>query len=79
MDRRAHQDGWNSGEAQVLPVMVRTGSAPHQRALAAWARRKFTRFRRREQASTHWLWRVSRRDPNLFAHWQMGIRPDAEV
>src|SRR5437899_1693752 len=48
-------------------------------ALAAWVRRKFTRFRRREQASAHWLWRVSRRDPNLFAHWQMGIRPDAEV
>jgi len=48
-------------------------------ALAAWARRKFKRFRRKEQASVHWLWRVSRREPNLFAHWQMGIRPDAEV
>jgi hypothetical protein len=50
-------------------------------ALAAWVRRKYTRFRRKERASMHWLWRVSRRDPNLFAHWQMGIRPNpnAEV
>jgi group II intron reverse transcriptase/maturase len=48
-------------------------------ALAAWVRRKFKRFRRKKQASVHWLWRVSRREPNLFAHWQMGIRPDAEV
>ena len=48
-------------------------------ALAAWARRKYTRFRRKEQSSMHWLWRVSRRDPRLFAHWQMGVLPDAEV
>ncbi len=34
-------------------------------ALAAWARRKFKRLRR------------PRREPNLFVHWQLGVRPEA--
>ena len=46
-------------------------------ALAAWARRKYKRFRRRERASTHWLGRIAQRDPNLFVLWQLGVRPEA--
>ena len=46
-------------------------------ALAAWARRKYRRFHRRERASMHWLARIASRDPNLFALWQFGVRPDA--
>jgi len=46
-------------------------------ALAAWARRKYRRFRRRERASMHWLGRIARRDASLFVHWQLGVRPDA--
>lgn len=46
-------------------------------ALAAWARRKFKRFRRRERASAHWLGRIAQREPNLFALWQLGVRPEA--
>lgn len=48
-------------------------------ALAGWVRRKYTRFRRKERKSMHWLWRVSRREPHLFAHWEMGVLPNAEV
>ena len=46
-------------------------------ALAAWARRKYKRLRRRERASMHWLGRIARRDPMLFALWQYGVRPEA--
>jgi RNA-directed DNA polymerase len=46
-------------------------------ALAAWARRKYTRFRRRERASMHWLGRIARRDPQLFVLWQLGVKPEA--
>jgi len=46
-------------------------------ALAAWVRRKYTRYRRRERASTYWLGRVARRDPKLFVLWQLGVRPEA--
>ena len=47
------------------------------RALVAWACWKYRRLRRRERAATHWLGRIARRDPNLFAHWQLGVRPAA--
>ena len=52
---------------------------PLNEALAAWVRRKFTRYRNRERASMHWLGRVAQRDPSLFAHWQLGARPAAGV
>lgn len=46
-------------------------------ALAAWARRKYKRFRRRERASTHWLGRIALRDRKLFVLWQLGVVPEA--
>jgi RNA-directed DNA polymerase len=46
-------------------------------ALAAWVRRKYTKFRRRERASMYWLGRIARRDRTLFAHWAMGVVPEA--
>jgi len=46
-------------------------------ALAAWARWKYKRLRRRERASLHWLGRIARRDPRLFALWALGVRPEA--
>jgi hypothetical protein len=46
-------------------------------ALAAWAQRKYKRFRRRERASMHWLGRIARRDPQLFVLWQHGVVPEA--
>jgi len=46
-------------------------------ALAAWVRRKYKRFRRRERASMHWLGCIARRDPKLFVLWALGVRPEA--
>jgi len=46
-------------------------------ALAAWVRRKYKRFRRRERASMHWLGRIARRDRRLFVLWQLGVVPEA--
>jgi RNA-directed DNA polymerase len=46
-------------------------------ALAAWARRKYRRFHRRERASMHWLGGIARRDPKLFVLWQLGMTPAA--
>jgi RNA-directed DNA polymerase len=46
-------------------------------ALAAWARRKYKRFRRRERASMHWLGRIARRDKQLFVLWQLDVVPEA--
>jgi RNA-directed DNA polymerase len=44
------------------------------RSLARWAYRKYKKLRRHLRRATHWVARLSRRDPKLFAHWQMGVR-----
>lgn len=44
------------------------------RSLARWAYRKYKTLRGHLRRATHWLARISRRDPGLFAHWQMGVR-----
>lgn len=46
-------------------------------ALAAWARRKYKRLRRRERASMHWLGRIAQRESKLFVLWQLGVQPEA--
>jgi RNA-directed DNA polymerase len=37
--------------------------------LARWAHRKFKSLRRHQRRSRHWLDRIARRQPGLFAHW----------
>jgi len=46
------------------------------RALVQWVRRKYKRLNHRRRAE-HWLGRLAKRDPWLFAHWKMGILPSA--
>jgi RNA-directed DNA polymerase len=47
------------------------------RALVHWARRKYKKLARHRRRAEHWLGRLARRQPRLFAHWQMGILPSA--
>lgn len=44
------------------------------RDLALWAKRKYKKLRHHLRRATHWIARVSRRAPELFAHWHMGVR-----
>jgi group II intron reverse transcriptase/maturase len=39
--------------------------------LARWAHRKFKSMRRHRRRSRHWLERIARRQPGLFAHWSL--------
>lgn len=61
----------------VLPLEMCTSPACLNEVLAAWARRKYRKFRRREHASMYWLGRIARRDRTLFAHWALGVMPEA--
>jgi RNA-directed DNA polymerase len=44
------------------------------RSLARWSHRKYKKLRGHLPRATHWVARISRRDPTLWAHWQMGVR-----
>jgi RNA-directed DNA polymerase len=48
------------------------------RTLSRWAMRKFKRMRRHSRRAEYWLGRVARRDPRMFAHWDLlGLKPTA--
>ena len=47
------------------------------RTLVRWAMRKFKRLRRHRRRAEYWLGRIAQRQPWLFPHWQMGVRPTA--
>lgn len=44
--------------------------------LLRWAMNKYKRLRDRRPAARRWLVAVHQRQPDLFAHWQAGMRPD---
>jgi RNA-directed DNA polymerase len=44
--------------------------------LVRWAMRKYKRLRRRPTRARRFIADVARRQPNLFAHWRFGVRPD---
>ena len=69
--------GWTNYYGQYYGSEWKSVLRHLNRALVAWVRWKYRRFRCRERAATHWLGRVARREPNLFAHWQLGVRPAA--
>jgi RNA-directed DNA polymerase len=43
--------------------------------LVRWAMRKYKRLRRREKRAGELLAEASRRSPQLFAHWRIGLKP----
>jgi len=45
--------------------------------LVKWAMRKYKKLRRHHRRATHWLGRIAHQQPELFAHWKMGLRPAA--
>lgn len=43
--------------------------------LVHWVRRKYKRYACHRQQAEYYLGRLARREPNLFAHWKLGILP----
>jgi RNA-directed DNA polymerase len=41
--------------------------------LILWAKRKYKRFKGHHIKAIHWLGRIARREPKLFAHWRLGL------
>ena len=49
------------------------------RSLARWAYRKYKKLRGHLRRATPWITRTSRRDPTVWAHWQVGVRRGSMV
>jgi RNA-directed DNA polymerase len=48
------------------------------KALIMWARRKYKKLSRHKKRAEHFLGRISKQNPKLFKHWDIGIKPTAE-
>jgi len=57
-------------KSALYPVLRHMNSA-----LIHWVRRKYKKLSCHRRRAEHWLGRIARREPQLFAHWQMGILP----
>lgn len=47
------------------------------RTLVRWAMRKFKKLKGHRRKAEYWLGKIAQRQPRLFPHWQMGVKPTA--
>ncbi len=47
------------------------------RTLVRWAMRKFKKLKHHRRRAEHWLGKIAIRQPQLFPHWQLGVKPTA--
>jgi RNA-directed DNA polymerase len=69
--------GWINYYCRFYKSEMYTVLRHMNRALVQWARRKYKRLNRHRRRAEHWLGRLAKREPGLFAHWKMGILPPA--
>lgn len=67
--------GWVNYYGRYYPTALQGIFRHLNGRLVRWAQRKYKRFRTREGRAWHWLQRVKRVQPELFAHWQFGVQP----
>ena len=51
---------------------------PFNLVLAKWAMRKYKRFKSHQRRVSRWPSGIRKREPQLFAHWAMALKPAAE-
>ncbi len=68
--------GWINYYGRYFPSMLYPTLRNLNRSLVRWARRKYKRLKIHDRRARRFLASVARREPNLFAHWRFGVRPD---
>lgn len=63
--------GWVNYYGVYYPSALYPTLRHIDRKLMLWATRKFKRLRKHKRRAGHWLERIARRQPELFAHWQL--------
>ena len=68
--------GWINYYGRFYKSELYRSLRPLNEHLARWATRKYKRLRRHRSRARDYLAIVAKREPNLFAHWRFGLRPD---
>lgn len=69
--------GWLQYYGRYYPSALTPVLRHLDRALVHWACRRYKRLTRHQRRANHWLGRIARRNPGMFAHWERGICPAA--
>jgi len=69
--------GWVNYYSRYQRSKLQEAFNPLNLMMAKWAMRKFKRFRGHQRRASRWLLAIRKRDPHLFAHWQMVRNPMA--
>jgi RNA-directed DNA polymerase len=69
--------GWANYYGQYYKSALYATFRVLDRILVKWAMRKYKKLKGHQRRATHWLGRIAQRQPRLFVHWQMGVRPAA--
>ena len=69
--------GWINYYGRYYPSMLMYTLRPLNEYLVRWARRKYKKLRGHEARARDFVATVARREPELFAHWRIGVRPTA--
>jgi RNA-directed DNA polymerase len=68
--------GWINYYGRFYPSELARSLRPINDYLVRWAIWKYKRLRRHPARAWQLLANVARRQPDLFAHWRLGLRPD---
>ena len=67
--------GWINYYGRYYPSALYPTLQQVNRTLSRWACRKYKKLRGHKRRAEHWLGRIARREPQMFAHWALGVRP----
>jgi RNA-directed DNA polymerase len=68
--------GWINYYGRFYKAALYASLRPLNAYLARWAERKYKRLHRHRRRAREFVAHAARREPNLFAHWRVGLRPN---
>ncbi len=66
--------GWVQYYGKYYRSMLYPVFRPLDRTLVRWACRKYKKLQGHQRRAAQWLQRITKRDPQLWAHWELGVR-----
>ena len=67
--------GWINYYGQYYKSALYSTFHVFDRILMRWVMRKYKKLKGHRRKAMHWLGRLARQQPQLFAHWRAGFRP----
>ena len=69
--------GWINYYGKFYKSALHSTLRQLNRTLVRWAMRKFKKLKGHRRRAEYWLGKIAQRQPRLFPHWQMGVKPTA--